>query len=162
MRIQGETVKLFYKPCATLEQRNAIRAHCKPFETSDLSIVLTDNFTYKGSKTGRILTFKHSKYGVFRYFPHKGRGHAQNQYGFKHIPLPAIIVNPTHESWWSTFLHEFGHYLDYKTNPFYFKESTRRKEKTAKTYSALTILSLNPKDSRPPLFRFLNPPNIKN
>jgi len=65
----------------------------------------------------------------------------------KHITTPAIIINmENHEKlgcgcWKETFLHEVGHYIDWKTDPEGFRrKSSKAKERFAREFSALKTL----------------------
>lgn len=133
-------MKLLFKPSATLEQRKFIRSYCNPFETSNLMVVLTDDFTFKPASNAKYRSFQHSKLGVFRHWKQKdGKGFLHYCYGFREISLPVIVINCNLPNWKSTFLHEFGHYIDFKTNPDFYTTSSKQKEKFARQYSRLAI-----------------------
>lgn len=117
-----------------------IRGYCKDFDTRDLTVVVTSDWTFKPIKKNHHRKIKYAlsnlrglcsgTVGVF----HSGFSNLRDIYGFRNLNCPLIAIKIPQCDWWHTFLHEFGHYVDWKTNGFQYR-SKKSREKFARCYA---------------------------
>ena len=115
------------------EDKKKVYSFIKPYETNDLTIIFSDNWKQRllrGNKYVKLAP--NSPSGV--YF-RKGNTFLYGIGGKNNISVPCIAVNTIHDTWYKTFLHEFGHYIDDKTNGGIQKY--KRHEPFAKTFAYL-------------------------
>ena len=116
------------------EDKKKVRDFIKPYETDDLTIIFADNWKQKvhDGKRYKQVRPKASMRGF--YCPIRN-GHSFGFGGVRTISFPWMAINATKHDWYSVFLHEFGHYIDDKTNGGIKKH--QRVEAFANTFAEL-------------------------
>lgn len=111
-----------------------LRNFIKDFDTDGLTIILTkkwkQRFIFDSGKF-KEFTIKRSETGI--YWSKLNSGFLYGIGGIKNINFPVIAVNCNHENWYDTFLHEFGHYIQDKTEGG-LKRYMRGKERYANAF----------------------------
>ena len=122
--------QIYNKANVSKEDIKKIRDFIKDYNTERLSILLTNDWRIlkTDNKRRKILL---SSSGVYYW----GNGFLSWIGGKKNLRLPAIIIRYNGD-WWNTFLHEFGHYIQYLTEGFRNKNK-RNKEKYARNFCEL-------------------------
>ena len=139
--------KIIYKTkLLKKEDKQKVRDFIRDYDTEELTIIFSERWDELISRSNKFkwITLRTSTTGIF--FSCRDSSTTNWKFGVggvKEVKYPIIIVKINEERikdvvnpWWNTFLHEFGHYLDYKTNGV-FKKNQHGKEEYANTFTNL-------------------------
>jgi Zn-dependent peptidase ImmA (M78 family) len=97
--------------------KKKVRDFIKHYVTDGLTIIFTDNWKMRYMRGNRFVKLSPGISVAGLYFPRgNGWGSLFGFGGVNNIRKPLIAVNATRRTWYRTFLHEFGHYIDDTTN----------------------------------------------
>jgi|GEM_PF-6383515 len=141
--------KIVWSNKMSREDKKAVRDFLKDYDCDDLTVVFADRYAYQ-TKRGKEYSITRingrARCGIAMFPRRNGCGYSITMDG-EVIRRPAIIVNMNIEgkkrcwTWQTTFLHEVGHYIDWKTDPEGFRrKSSKAKERFAREFSALKTL----------------------
>jgi hypothetical protein len=126
----------------TKEDKKKVRDFIEPYNTEGLTIIFSERWdersmTHEGKYKWYAL--RNNLLGCYWKIQ---SGYAYGKCGVKNINYPLMVIKVNERTytqkgynWWNTFLHEFGHYIDDKTNGGLQKH--KRKEAFAITFASI-------------------------